>query len=210
MNYVYDILTNFNEVLYDFYEWEKKDNITHIKKIPIIKIDKNDFNKLVSYQFQIDNDYLKKIKNKTEIWSNRNNDNYYSLITNGTDIIGIEFNEQGKSIKRSSLIVDEELDTLQTIRKLDQTPLNFKLLNKINNSFITRKEIKSKNFLIQEINKLSTTNDTKKINYLYYECFNKIEPNLNKALSKIAKSIENKNIFNILYDFFNLTKTSNK
>lgn len=31
MNYIYDIYLNFNEVAYDFFEWNKNDKITHIK-----------------------------------------------------------------------------------------------------------------------------------------------------------------------------------
>ena len=33
MNYIYDIYLNLNKNLYDFYEWNKSDNIIHIKKI---------------------------------------------------------------------------------------------------------------------------------------------------------------------------------
>ena len=39
MNYIYDLLLNFNENIYEFYDWNKTDNIKHIKKIPIFKID---------------------------------------------------------------------------------------------------------------------------------------------------------------------------
>ena len=32
MNYIYDILANFNEHYYDFYDWNELDNLIHIKK----------------------------------------------------------------------------------------------------------------------------------------------------------------------------------
>ena len=43
MNYVYDILSNFNQELYDFYDWDKNDNFTlifpwhsnHCRNIPV-------------------------------------------------------------------------------------------------------------------------------------------------------------------------------
>ena len=38
MTYIYDILLNFNEEYYEFYDWNKEDTIVHIKKIPIYKI----------------------------------------------------------------------------------------------------------------------------------------------------------------------------
>ena len=34
MNYIYDILLNFKNKLYDFYDWNINDDITHIRKIP--------------------------------------------------------------------------------------------------------------------------------------------------------------------------------
>lgn len=211
MNYIYDILANFNEVYYDFYEWEKKDNISHIKRIPIIKIDKNCFNDIVTHQFKISVDLMKKIKNKTEIWNHHdNNDTYCLLLTNGTDVIGIEFDKLGKSINRSSLLIDEELDILQTVKKLDQQVIDYKLLRKINKSFSTRNEIKNRAFLIEELKKLSKQKNIKKINYLYFECFNKTESNYKLALNTIIKNMDNTNISNILYNFFNLIKTSSK
>lgn len=212
MNYIYDILTNFNEVYYDFYEWEKKDNITHIKKIPIIKIDKESFEQIVTHTFQIDSKLIKKIESKTEIWNSKKNlsDKFLLLITNGIDVIGFQFNEMGICIKRSSLLADEELDIIETAKKLETQIIDYQLLKKIDNSFVTRNELKNKSFLINELNKLSISRDINKINYLYFECFNKKESNFKKALNTIINNIDNKNILNILNDFFNLIKTSNK
>ena len=33
MKYIYDIILNFNERLYEFYEWKDNDDIEYIKKI---------------------------------------------------------------------------------------------------------------------------------------------------------------------------------
>ena len=41
MNYIYDIYLNFNNQLYDFFDWNKSDKLIHIKSIPIIKISEN-------------------------------------------------------------------------------------------------------------------------------------------------------------------------
>ena len=38
MTYIYDILLNFKEELIEFYDWNKNDNIIHIRKIPLLKI----------------------------------------------------------------------------------------------------------------------------------------------------------------------------
>ena len=47
MNYVYDILLNFNEIGYYFYDWNGNDNILHIRKIPIFKIDSKTLKKVI-------------------------------------------------------------------------------------------------------------------------------------------------------------------
>jgi len=38
MNYIYDVVLNFQKEYYDFYDWNKNDNIYHMRKIPILKI----------------------------------------------------------------------------------------------------------------------------------------------------------------------------
>ena len=43
MNYYYDILLNFQENYYMFYEWDKEDNIEFVKKIPLFHIDSKEF-----------------------------------------------------------------------------------------------------------------------------------------------------------------------
>ena len=35
MNYIYDIVLNFNKEYYNFFEWNKRDNIVNVKKIPL-------------------------------------------------------------------------------------------------------------------------------------------------------------------------------
>ena len=54
MNYIYDVITNFFEDYYDFFEWDKKDNFTHFKKIPIIKINNKDYNIIQTNNIKID------------------------------------------------------------------------------------------------------------------------------------------------------------
>ena len=207
MHYVYDILVNFNENYYDFFEWEKKDNIIHVKKIPIIKIDKKDFQIISSNEIKID---IKNIKNKVELWNSKKQDKTYLLLTSGTDILGLEFNNEGISIKRSSLIVEEELDVLDDTRKLEVSKLNYTIIKKIKFSLNTRQEIETKKIISKEIDKLLEQPNTNKINYLYYECFNKIEPNIEKSLQNIKNNLDKPHIYNTLSKIFNLIYTTNK
>lgn len=211
MNYIYDVITNFFEDYYDFFEWDKKDNFTHFKKIPIIKINTKDYNIIQTNNIKIDEELLKKLKNKSDIYHNKNNiDLYYLLITNGENIIALMFNQEGLTIKRSSLYVDEELDIINSLRKIDVKDINYTIINKININFKTRNSIKIENYILTELKNLSLNKDIDKINYLFYECFNKYEDNPKKALNSLIKNIENNNISNILYNFFKLSKSTNK
>ena len=205
MNYIYDIFGNFFENYYDFYEWNKSDKIINIKKIPIIKINKLDYKILLNNKFKINKELLNNIKNKTLLWNNKK-DNYL-LITNGNDIFNIKFNNQGISTLRSSLQIEDELDILSIIKKIKTKKINYKLLKKNKPIFKTRKSIIIENNIITNIKKLSPTKDINKINYIYYECFNKLEKNTKKALIKIIKNINNYQIMNKLNKFFELNKT---
>lgn len=42
MNYMYDVLLNFNDFPYDIFEWNKDDKINHIRKIPLFKLKTTD------------------------------------------------------------------------------------------------------------------------------------------------------------------------
>ena len=211
MNYIYDCITNFFNEYYDFFEWDKKDNFTHFKKIPIIKVADNEFKTIFTNNIQIDNELLKKIKNKSEIYQDKfNKDKYYLLITNNESILALMFNNNGQSIKRSSLYVDEELDIINTLRRIDYKTINYQIINKLKTKFKTRNDVKIEEYLLKELNKLSIKKDNDKITYLYYECFNKYELNTKKALNILIKNINNTNISNILYNFFKLSKPINK
>lgn len=209
MNYIYDVITNFFDIYYDFYEWDKKDNFTHFKKIPIIKISNEDFNIIFTNNIQINKEIIKKLKNKSDIY-HKKNEFYYLLVTNGENILALMFDENGISIKRSSLYVDEELDIINTIRKIDYKKLDFTIIKKLKTTFKTRNDIKLKEYLLNQLNNLSIKTDIEKINYLYFECFNKYEHNTKKALKILINSIENTYISNILYNFFKLSKSTNK
>ena len=38
MKYAYDVVLNFNDEFYNFYEWDTDDTIAYVKKIPIYKV----------------------------------------------------------------------------------------------------------------------------------------------------------------------------
>ena len=72
MIYIYDILLNFNDgILYEFYEWNTSDNIENMKRIKLVKIDKNDFDLFLNNKIKIDSDFLIKIFKTCEVYLNK-------------------------------------------------------------------------------------------------------------------------------------------
>ena len=107
---VYDILINLidSERVYEFFEWSIKDNIEHIKKIPLVKVTTNFLDTCINNCVIIENEFLDKIYQKTEVY---NNDKigvieYACLFTDGYKVIAIEFNNEGKSLYKSYLYIN--------------------------------------------------------------------------------------------------------
>ena len=206
MNYIYDIYLNLNETLYDFFDWNKNDKIIHIKKIPVIKVNEETFKTLTSNQIKVDDELLLQIYSKTEIWNMNGKINYCSLFSDNNNIIAIEFNKSGKSIKKSFMYIDEELEVLEIINKLNEKIFSFEVLNNQKNVFKTRNQIKEDDFINQELKNM----DESRLNYIYFECFGKREKNKKIILDNIKKLQKNSKIYENLYDILKLTSTTKK
>ena len=81
MIYIYDIILNFNSVFYEFYEWDSKDNLTFIRKIPLVKVDTNFINDILTKKVVIDDPIVLEITNKCEITSCKKANNIYTVRT---------------------------------------------------------------------------------------------------------------------------------
>lgn len=205
MNYIYDILLNFNEEIYDFYEWNTNDEITHIRKIPIIKTDSLNIKNIKNNYVEFEEEFLSTIKNKTEIFSGRTikNIEYAFLISDGIEVIGI--NIKNKKIKYSKLLLNEESEVLEVVGRLKENEILYIVLNQKNISeFKTRKEKEMYKYVIKEIKKLKNEENIDKLKYISYECFSeKIENNIYENL--INKIDDN---YIKLYKIFKLIQVS--
>lgn len=200
MNYIYDIHLNFNKMYFDFYEWSDKDEILHIKKIPIIRTSTNIFKSIVSNKIKLDTESFKCIKNKTEL-INKDIKITGLILTDNKNICALKFDNYGNKIMMSSFNLDDEYNILHNSNKLKEETLNFKIIRKINYIFETRKEVVQKNYLLKTISTLPF--DTLK--YIYYECFDK-EENDNQIMQKnIIKQIKQNN-FTINNKIYNILK----
>lgn len=214
MNYVYDVLLNFNKELYDFFDWNINDHISHIRKIMIFKVDDKIMKDLKKNNIVVSNDFLIKISNRTEMFTNQNVKiiNYASLFTNGLEVIAIKFDKNGNSIEKSYLLIDEETEILDSIDDIDEYNLKYDKLNENSVfSFKTRKEKEIEKFIKNNLKKIDK-NDKNKLGYLYFECFNKKETNFNKMLTEINRELKNNwDVFYLkVYNFFKLTSVKSK
>ena len=191
MNYVYDILLNFQEYAYDFFEWNIDDEITHIRKIPMFRIYKENVDILNHYQCQAPESFLKKIENKSEKFTKRTVEKipYLFLVTDTKRVLACMLNEKGIVVKKSQLLVDEEVEALIMSKKLPYSNLDIKKMKKKKRKeFETRNDQMLKKRLKQEIYKLSQQN-IEKLKYLYYECFDEVETNSKKIIHKFYKEL---------------------
>lgn len=201
MNYIYDIYVNFQKQYYDFYEWNKKDQITHIKRIPVFKINEYSFKNIIRNETKIDLQFVELLKDKTDIFNTKNKITA-CLFTDGKDIVAAQLNKDGNVIKKSSLLLDEEYDILRGIDTMPAKNLNIQKVQSFKKSFLTRNEIARNRYILRNISKM----DDKKILYLYFECFNKEETNRNKVENKIKQEIikNNDKVCSISYNFLKL------
>lgn len=207
MNFIYDILVNFNDDLYDFYEWNTDDNVTHIRKIPLFRVSTDTLEQIKNYNVKIDLDFLKKIENKAEKFTSRDVEkiSYAVLFSDSNDVIALKYNEKGNNIGISKLLIDECEDVLDVVSRCSEIKINFETLMKKNkNNFKTRHQIEKSNYLNKSLKKLEKNKDIEKLRYLYFECFNEKQDEIDIIINKLKQAINNEKLEQTMYDFFKL------
>lgn len=198
MNYIYDIVLNFQDKYYQFFEWNRFDKIKNITRLAVYHIEDEDLNNFIYNQITIDNNFLETIKQE-----NKKYKQLMCLVSNTNQTIGLLFSKEGKLKKRSSLLFEEENEVNNFAKELPITKIKYleNIPQKPNNNLrieIEKKEALS-NFIIQ-------TKDILPLKYLYYEYFQKESDNYNEIKSTLLNILEeewtpNKNK---LYSLINL------
>lgn len=201
MNYIYDIYLNFHKNLYDFYDWNKNDKIIHLKMIPIFKISEKNLKTIINHSIKLDKLYLSQIINKAIIFNKKERDKNYVLFCDENNIIAIEFDNHGNSVKKSSLIISEELEILETAYKIKTTDLKYRILDNDIKILKTRKEIEEENFICDELKNINID----KLNYVYFECFGKQEKDKKTIIKKLLNIKSNSKTYKNLYNILKLT-----
>ena len=209
MNYVYDILLNFHEKFYDFYDWNVRDLIDHMRKIPIFKISKNVLDDFLNYDIQIENTFLDKIQDKTELFFGRKlkNISYAFLLTDGKKVVGFKLKDSKLLI--SDLLLDEEEVALEMVPLLNETKILYSKKNVFHKQNLnTRKEMDLEKKLKQALIYLKNEPNIERLKYIYYECFNKKEEKKENIIKDLEKKLNEDftNFSKKLYDLLKLTE----
>lgn len=181
-----DIVVNFDDIMYYFYEWEDNDKIEYIKEIPFVKVNKKLFKSILLNHILLDVNFMDKIKNKTLI-----GDSYINalVITDSVHAIVLEFNNNGYDIAISTLGVSDELDVCEEAFKMKNENIIFQTLEKREFNSVGRKDKYISNFIKLELNELNHTKDKSKISYFYKELFHKECDDFDKAIKEMQNSI---------------------
>ncbi len=169
MNYIYDVVLNFHAVYYDFFEWDKNDNILNVRKIPIYKVNDNTYKSLKYNDVTVNKDFIATISHYASIYLDDNTHNNICLVTNGKEVLGLSFNDEGKLEERSSLLFDEEQEIIEDTIRQPQITIKFQSNNKQSPILIGRIEQEKTKYLTTYLSKLNPTKDSSLLNYLYYE-----------------------------------------
>ena len=113
MDYIYDIVLNFQNNYYDFFEWKQSDKVINVKKILVYKTTDEEYLNLKYNEVILDNRELPK---QAKMF----------LITNGSEVMAILLDDYGKVIKKSSLLFDEADEVLEDKDLIKELQLIYK------------------------------------------------------------------------------------
>lgn len=178
MEYIYDIVLNFQDQYYDFYEWQKTDKIINIKRLPIYKITNKDYLNIKYNKVTITRNTLPKT-------------NKMFLITSGIEVMAILIDNNGKVLKKSSLIFEESDDILEDKDEIKLIKIKY-IINKKNNINIkSRIEQEKIKYINKYLKKIDKSKDEYLLKYLYYEIFNIEEDNIDIIYNELLKLSKN-------------------
>ncbi len=183
MEYVYDIVLNFQDNYYDFYEWQKTDKIINIKRLPIYKVSIKDYLNIKNNKVTIKRDSLPKA------------DKVF-LITSGIEILGLFIDNHGKVLKKSSLIFEESDDILEDKDNFKQIKIVYHIDEPIKQNNKGRIEIEKINYINEYIKKLDYKKDEYLLKYIYYDIYNEEEDDANKIYNHL-RELSKKNVSKI-------------
>lgn len=214
MNFIYDILLNFNKNFYEFYDWNREDHIDHIKKIPVFRVSSEDMYIYKNQIIKINDEFLKKLEDRTEVFHNKSSRSlkYACIVCDGKVAYALCFNKDGKREAISSLLLDEEQEVIDFVMMMDTEKFSLEGFEKMECfPFTTRKENFIQHYVQKKMKNLKRNGNKDLLQYIYLECFGVKEESVDEMFTRIQlAALENKNQINEkIYHFFKLISSKN-
>ena len=130
---------------------------------------------------------------------------YAFLVTDSYRVMALLLNSDGKVLKYSSLLLDEEEDTLEISVRVPLIKLEYNIIKKKDKNNLTRKENSVLKYIKKELNNCYRVKDNDKLQYLYYEYFNKKNEDINIIYNDLLNELD-KEVTLKHYNLYNLIK----
>lgn len=208
MTYVYDLVLNFDDNLYDFFEWDKNDNYLHIKKIGVVRVESKIYNDILDNRVMFNDDFFLNIFNKCEYYDKKKVKSfpYVFLLTDTYRTMALMLDDSLKVIKYSSLLIDEEEEVNEISGRLPSVNFEYNIIEKNDINDLTRYEKKVLNYIKKDLENAYRRKNINKLKYLYYEYFNKENDDLEDIYKRLLLTLEKYNYrHNDLYKLIKLS-----
>lgn len=206
MNYYYDTLINLQDNYRYFYEWDKNDYIEGVKKIYIVCVNSNIYEDLFKNIICVSNTFLEKIYNKCKL-KNGKIIPYICIFSDTKNACIIEFDSNGKSISKSSLLLEDELNVCELAYSIDKEFFDYEILEKEKNKEMTIQEEQIKKLIVLEIKKCVEEKNYSKLKFIFLEWFNYLEEDIDLIIDKINETLL-KPLTEKEFEIYNIIKLS--
>ena len=132
---------------------------------------------------------------------------YAVLVTDSYRVMALQMNSEGKIIKYSSLLLDEEEDTLEISIRIPLSKIEYNVIRKKELNNFTRKENNIIKYIKKELSNCYQAKDFNKLKFLYYEYSNKMCEDLDCMYQYLLNELSS-NIDERHYNLYNLIKLS--
>lgn len=179
--------------LWEFYEWEKTDYFSYVKKIPLFRVSFETLKDFMTYHIQMDLEFLSSIAHKTSVRGKE--DIPYAFLMNDTkNSLAVLLNEEGTVVALSKTLVADDNNIGEFMYTLKETDLPYKKQEKRKKKCGLRQENDLKRFIMVELSTLLEEKNVQKLKYLYYEWFNEEEDEFEKMYQKMYSSLQHTDI----------------
>jgi len=185
MDYIYDIVLNFHQQYYDFYEWKQSDKLINVKRLPIYKVSTKDYINIKNNETTIERNTLPK-------------QNKIFLITSGIEVMGIFIDNIGKVLKKSSLIFEESDDILEDKEEIKIINIKYKIDKKKSINLQSRINQEKREYINNYLKNINKVKDKYLLKYLYFVIYDIEEDDIEKIYNDLVEL--SKNNLNELYD----------